>query len=569
MSSASTRGSQLLLRGYGPLIAFMVFFLLMAALVPTVGPDGTGTAASAPTSGTGLSGSDGAQAGDGIATNGGASLEAGTELEAGREVVDGRAPTTTSTETGDEDGGTDQQQARAPAEGVAGCADRDLQVPGDPYSPPCVSFDGDNGGQTARGVNADEIVISARTPDQESFQDTLANMGDGAIADSQEDVRRTIAGLVEYFNERFEFYGRQLRVEFFDGTGNTTEESLGGGRAGAQADALTVADDIGAFAELNGSTEPFGDALAREGMIAIGAPHLSGEWMQERAPYTWSAATDCSIIARSSSEFGNVRLRGREADYAEGDLQGRPRKMATVVPENPVYQQCLAAAEQSARDAGFEPPMAITYQLDIGTMSNQAANIVARLQSEEITTVTCSCDPVLPVFLTARAQEQDYHPEWIVTGSGFTDQDIVGQLMNQEQWARAFGISYNAAAQPMESTLGYNAYKQVRGDEPAFAVNSMYASLYLLAIGIQGAGPDLTPETFQQGMFDYPGGDGPAGTWGFAPGNYSAPENFREIYWDPQATSNFNGQPGAYVETDPGERHFPGELPEGGPRVPW
>jgi hypothetical protein len=202
-------------------------------------------------------------------------------------------------------------------------------------------------------------------------------------------------------------------------------------------------------------------------------------------------------------------------------------------------------------------------------MSNQAANIVARLQSEGITTVTCSCDPVLPVFLTARAQEQNYHPEWIVTGSGFTDQDVVGQLMNQEQWARAFGISYNASAQPMESTLAYNAYKQVRDDEPAFAVGSMYASLYLLAIGIQGAGPELTPESFQQGMFDYPGGSGPMGTWGFGAGNFSAPEDFREIYWDPNATSTFNGQPGTYVETDPGERHRPGELPEGGPRVPW
>ena len=568
MSSASTRGSHLLLRGYGPLIAFMVFFALMAALVPTIGADDTGTAASAPTSESDLGGPEDLQNGDATAIDGVASVATDTDAEVGNGVEDAQTSTTSSA-TGDESAGADEQQASAPAEGVEGCADRELQVPGDPYSPPCVSFDGDNGGETARGVSADEIVISARTPDAVGFQDALSEMGDGAIADSQEDVRRTISGLVEYFNERFELYGRQLRVEFFDGTGDTMEESLGRGQADAQADALTVSGDIGAFAEINGSTEPFGDALAREGVIAIGAPHLSGEWMEGRAPYAWSPATDCSIIARSSSEFGNVRLRGGDAEYAEGDLQGRPRKMATVVPENPVYQQCLAAAEEAARDAGFEPPMSISYTLDIGTMSNQAANIVARLQNEQVTTVTCSCDPVLPVFLTARAQEQGYHPEWIVTGSGFTDQDVVGQLMNQDQWSRAFGISYNAAAQPMEATLGYNAYKQVRDDEPAFAVNSMYASLYLLAIGIQGAGPELTPETFQQGMFDYPGGDGPAGTWGFGPGNYSAPENFREIYWDPQATSNFNGQPGAYVETDPGVRHFPGQLPEGGPRVPW
>ena len=121
----------------------------------------------------------------------------------------------------------------------------------------------------------------------------------------------------------------------------------------------------------------------------------------------------------------------------------------------------------------------------------------------------------------------------------------------------------------MQSTLGYNAYKQMRDDEPAFAVQSVYYSLHLLAIGIQGAGPELTPDTFEQGMFDYPGAQGPAGTRGFGPGNRSAPEDYREIYWDPEAISSFNNEPGAYVETDPGVRHAPGELPEGGPRVPW
>ena len=565
MQDRQHHSRQLILSGYGPLVAFAIFFALMVSVAPTV-PAGT------------LAGDEGAPAQD-------ADADEATDPATG-EATD---PTTGQTDAGDAetevpdadpdaatepteqpDGDGEQATGETTAEGVQPCEDRELQVPGDPYSPPCVTFEGDNPGATARGVSEDEIVISARTPDEAGFQDELANIAGADIADTQEDVRRTISTLVDYMNERFEFYGRELRVEFYEGQGGGTEESMGAGHEEAQADALIAAEELEAFAEVNGATEPFGDALAQQGVIAIGGLHFSEEWHTERRPYTWSGLTDCSTVAQASADWANVRLRGDDAEFAgDPELQGQTRTQATVLPENPVYQQCLAAAERFAEEAGFEPPMSISYTLDIGTMSNQAANIVAQLQNEGITTVTCSCDPVLPVFLTARAQEQDYHPEWIVTGTGFTDQDIVGQLMTQEQWSRAFGISYNAAAQPQEATLGYNAYTQMRDDEPAFAVDSIYYSLYLLAIGIQGAGPELTPETFEQGMFDYPGGEGPAGTWGFGPGNYTAPEDYREIYWDPDETSGFNNQQGAYIETDPGERIRPGEVPDGPPRVPW
>jgi hypothetical protein len=574
MEGSPLRGRQLMFSGYGPLVAFAIFFALMVYVAPTVPGAALAGQQTDPSS-------PGAAPGEGTDPETGEVAEGPTGNGEGPQVnAEGSDPDAPTAADG---GGTDgaeaadgQQPEGSGAEaatggGVQPCADRELQVPGDPYSPPCVTFEGDNGGATARGVTEDEIIISARTTDDEGgFQDTLANIAGAEISDSNADVRRTIEALVEYFNERFEFYGREMRVEFYEGQGGGLDETMGRGHEEAQADALTVAEEIGAFAELNGGTEPFGDALATNGVIAMGALHFSEEWHVERRPYTWSGLTDCSTVAQASADWGNVRLRGDNAQYA-GDpgFQEQTRKQATVLPENPVYQQCLAAAERFVEEAGFEPPMSINYTLDIGTMSNQAANIVAQLQNNDITTVTCSCDPVMLVFMTSRATEQDYHPEWIVTGTAFSDQDIVGQLMDQEQWSRAMGISYNAAAQPQQATLGYNAYKQVRDDEPAFAVQTLYYTLYMLAIGIQGAGPELTPDTFEQGMFDYPGAFGPAGSWGFGPGNYTAPEDYREIYWDPDEISSFNNEPGAYIETDPGERIRPGEVPDGPPRVPW
>jgi hypothetical protein len=140
--------------------------------------------------------------------------------------------------------------------------------------------------------------------------------------------------------------------------------------------------------------------------------------------------------------------------------------------------------------------MNIQYQLDLSTLSSQASSIIAKLKADKISTIVCGCDPVFPVYLTQRAQEQGYYPEWDIVGVALTDQDIVGQLFNQNQWAHAFGITYQGKTIPYQATLGYAAYKSVRNDEPAQAVNIIYAQMYMLALGIQLAGPDLTAANF-------------------------------------------------------------------------
>ena len=85
------------------------------------------------------------------------------------------------------------------------------------------------------------------------------------------------------------------------------------------------------------------------------------------------------------------------------------------------------------------------------------------------------------------------------------------------------------------TSLAYRAYKSVRPDEPSIAVDILYNQLYMLAIGIQMAGPNLTPASFEKGMFDYPRRTGPYGTWGFGPNDYSTSDDAREIFWNPRA----------------------------------
>jgi hypothetical protein len=79
------------------------------------------------------------------------------------------------------------------------------------------------------------------------------------------------------------------------------------------------------------------------------------------------------------------------------------------------------------------------------------------------------------------------------------------------------------------------------------------------------AGPELTPETFETGLFAYPGGSGQAGSWDFGPGHYTPVIDIREIWWDPAKVSPFNGQPGTYVDNT--QRYVDDEIPEGDPEV--
>jgi hypothetical protein len=80
------------------------------------------------------------------------------------------------------------------------------------------------------------------------------------------------------------------------------------------------------------------------------------------------------------------------------------------------------------------------------------------------------------------------------------------------------------------------------------------------------AGPNLTPETMETGLFSAPVATGPAGTWDYFPGSYTPITDLREVWWDPDKVSPFNGAKGSYASTD--ERFGRDELTEGQPEVP-
>ncbi|MBI2705796.1 MAG: hypothetical protein HYX32_10980 [Actinobacteria bacterium] len=157
------------------------------------------------------------------------------------------------------------------------CPDRQEQVVGDPYSPPCFAFSGANAGATTRGVSNDTILVSYRLTSDPDYMSTIQALAKSDLPpDTPQDIQRTMEGLVEYFNKNFQFYGRAIKLVPFDAKGTVIGEIFGGGQDAATADAVKAATEVQPFADISALTEPYNNALTKRQVIALGAPYVSG-----------------------------------------------------------------------------------------------------------------------------------------------------------------------------------------------------------------------------------------------------------------------------------------------------
>lgn len=564
-----------LFRGYGPLIGFTALFLAVSVLVPsqaqTVNANGgngsySGIGSSDPSASTDAEVADATETTETTVEtlpDGSTAASGGATATAGKMVGGGSS-------TGTKGGAAGTAGSAGSAGGtIGGCTEGKDQIPGDPYSPPCKGYNGQNGGATAPGVTPTEIRVSVRTQGFDNgMLDALSKVAKAKIPNEPpEQIERTILGLFEYFNKNFQTYGRKITPVLYSGKGDILKEMTGGGQEGAEADAIYAKSEAKVFADVSAVSPVYADALTRKQIINIGAPFVSREWLSQRRPYSWSQFTDCSTVVESVSSYYVTKLGGQTADLAGPGLQGQPRKLAIIAPENSWYQECVNAGLKIINGAGITETLNEKYRIDINQMNLQAGEKLAKLKNAGITTVVCGCDPLFLTFLTAKAKEQDYNPEWVITGVALIDNDLIGSIMEQGQWSRAFGVSFSGPPQPSGQGLGYRAYKSVRQDEPSIGVELIYNQLYLLAIGVQMAGPNLNPATFEQGMFAYPKKNGPSGLWGFGPNDYSTSDDAQEVFWNPTTVSPQTKIPGTYINPNNGARFPIGKWPATPPRT--
>ena len=448
-----------------------------------------------------------------------------------------------------------------------------LAVP-DYFAPECYApFTGDNGGATATGVTAEEITVvyyegQANDPIIAYITDAIS------VDDTNEQQFETMRGLVEYYEAYYELYGRTINLVTFEGTGGAQDE------VAARADAATIAEQYSPFAVLGGPalTSAFGDELAARNILCISCtPGQPANFYSERDPYVWGL--DGSALQKQAHvlEFLEKQIIGKAAEFGGDAVKDQTRKFGLLYLESSGASKELAdnfAAEMEALGAPFAEVVA--YEPNPATIQQTASQVITKMKAAGVTSIVFSGDPVAPRDFTKEATAQEYFPEWIVAASTLVDVTAFARTYDQQQWAHAFGVTQLSARGNPTTTGSYANYEWFKGTPPPAddTIGTISPAPALFFAVLQGAGPNLSAESFRDAVFSAEGTRpgisqpyltyGDKGYWGGV-ADYQGVDDATVFWWDPAATGEDEIRregTGMYQYVDGGQRYLPGQWTE-------
>jgi hypothetical protein len=509
------------------------------------------------------------------------------------------APTSAVAATGKAAAGTTKKVTGSPANSVTVGPNGQVQITGEVgpdcdtargrikipsvYAPPCAPpYKGDNGGATSLGVSAAEIkIIWYHAKSNAAADAALAAAG---ASDDPALVKTTVGQYFAAMSAHWERYGRKINLEWVEGNADSTDDAAG------RADGIALADKK-PFLVINAANNGMVDVLAAKKVICIcttSQPQEFYEKYQPYAGYTTLMASTQGYIHRA--EYVGKRLAGRVAKYA-GTRDALPmstekRVFGLLWYETPdhAYASGIEFFKRELHDkynVALAKDIAYNGYPDVASTQEQARPDITAMKAAGVNSLIFSGDPIAPAIFTQEATRQTWFPEWIITGSALTDTTLFARTYDKQQWDKAFGVSFLSAR--ADNTLG-DPYKLLQwndGSTPA-APNTypvIYAPIWITFTGIHMAGPNLSPQTFQQGLFNYPvsgrglltgptASYGKHGIWPFT--DYTEYDDVTEIWWNGTATGiDETGHQGTgmYAYVDGGKRYLPGEHPSTDPKA--
>jgi len=450
-----------------------------------------------------------------------------------------------------------------------------------PWSPPCVAplkKGTKNGGATSKGVTAKSIKVV--------YYDSATGPTTCYMYFCQAKDATTL------FSHFYQTWGRKINLVDFVPTGNTETEQ--------RADAIRIAamKPFAVMCEFCGQT--LIGALARD-HILTSSYQQTESFSSGNQPYIWGLGVDPSSEVYQVAEFAAAALANRPAQWA-GDttMQTQTRKFGVLLPST--QPPSLFSSTFSKYDTrGGPAPTILPYNYSSGYgISGNAAEyqqiapvLVSQLKAAGDNNVVLFTDPTLTTYILTQAASQNYFPEWTITGFEYQDVDVFAESFNQAEWAHAFGLGQT---EPRETaTFGPTPYllyqwyygNAVHRNNDATNTNMQgnigrngvpLEQMSEFFIGIQLAGPDLTPQTYQQGMFAFPPSGGSAskeigwpqlsfGSHGYFPWkDYGGWDDYAEIWYNPTAVGESNSGvdltgTGKYEYIANGKRYVPGSYP--------
>jgi hypothetical protein len=465
----------------------------------------------------------------------------------------------------------------------------------DPLSPPCVPFfEGDNGGATFQGVTDKEIKVvlyndlGIEGDMNQPWEPEDDNHGTGTGYENINLVR-TVKAQLRYFQQRYQTYGRTVHMIALPSTGSSCPQQAGDA-------ALTKADHRPFAAVVFGDGKPcYQEKLAHDyGTPSFGLSFdVKHKFYQDNAPYIWGFMPDQETMQEWSAAFVCTKLWQNGAGTAkftdDDEVKGKKRKFAFVYGtqhhRGPAMQEeadlMLKFLKERCGLVAGDNMYVDTYQAQSPTApagAREAPGYMQKYKTNNVTTMICYCLPVQTELTVTQFQNAantlEYHPEWYWDDVSAMDRGIWQSTFGSRE-QKSLGTSYLWRAGAFSTQYAYQAYQSV---EPGSAPNSRFNfNIYHLMLnlfeGIQAAGPKLTPESVEQGMYTFTyvhpenpyvpsGGYGPYGPR--ATSDQTFIDTAMGWWWDPDGTPP-GGQrnSGCIRPIHGGKRFFADQWPAG------
>ncbi len=463
--------------------------------------------------------------------------------------------------------------------------------------PPCVRPFGareDNGGATTRGVTEDAISVVVLVPDTAQQEAAAKEPGATPPVDQATGALGSLEDGFEDFFEVFahwnETWGREVELEFVNPSGADEAAQRADALRVLEMEPFAVIDQGGTF----GGGAVFGSVLAAEEIIVItsgGEARGSNDDAIEQSPYRWGNQ-DTGIFAVNAGEFVAKSLSGRKAQWAGDEaLQTKVRKLAVLHPVGAGGVDVSKFEDAFRKYRGKGSLTTVSYDLgdDPSALGDEAQRlapqVLAKIKDSGATSVVLFTDIVnmTPAVMNA-ATDQEYFPEWVMTGLGFQDIDFVARILwPPEQVTQVFGIGTSPPyAADGSSANGLETFFDTYWGENQGTYAPVAVGIgFLLHSGIQLAGPKLTPQRFEQGVFSMPaaGGaiDGQISNFMNAYGRgagvpydqyQTIGADYARKWWDPEAFGVSNLVPGPAADgtfsfLNGAARYYAGTWPKG------
>lgn len=455
------------------------------------------------------------------------------------------------------------------------CVGKPLRQTEDPNSPPCVPFfDGDNGGETWQGVTGEEIRVlvyhqaytrtnGENSPASNSYCDidnSEPNKTEGCV-DGVSGLKdpypvRITRAYSKYFNDRFQTYNRHVHFFVFFSGADTA--------AARRSDAADNWDRIKPFAVIDkasfgGFNDVYAEAMARRRISVYGQfAGLKNEFFRKLAPMVWSFYPDIEHAADLYTSYVCMKVAPYPVSHAGDDkntekMNGNPRKYAlmyTTDPKYPGYTYLADLVRQGLRQCpnGASVPIETeiqfkrnTYSIDASPESaNEAQLNIAELKQKHVTTVLWAGG--FEAQHSAAAANAQYYPEWVISGDQQNDALTTGHDQNQDVWRHAWTVSNLINESKLADSPCRQAFREASPDSnedfEEFDACNFYRGFFTLFKAIQVAGPELTPQTVDQGHHAIPrqASNSPfVAACFYDPGDYTCVKDAQESWWDPDA----------------------------------